>query len=103
MPSLTIAKAELLANLTMLPIPHIDSVPEPEQILALGDLLRGLAWACDRFVNAVGEELKSNAPMAIDLKNFRTPFHDSLEGYALFDVASVAEECALERNREDDL
>jgi len=101
MPSLSQAKAEMLENLTKLRIPHIDAVPEPEQILALGDLLRGVAWACDRFVASVGEELKANAPLSCDLKNFQTPFMDSLEGFALFDVASVAEECAIERHQED--
>ena len=95
-----VAVMQLIRGLAKVPAPRVDVTPTPQQIEDVGRFITDVAKLGDAFMLDVGKELKANAPTAIDLKNFKTPFFDAVDGYALWDVRTVALE--LQAQEEDE-
>ena len=91
-----VEKMRLIAALARLPVPQIDTVPTPNQVESIGDFILNVARLSDRLMRAIGGELQANATVPIKQQNFQTPFVDAVAGFALWDVACVAEELRVE-------
>ena len=85
------AKLALIAKIARLPVPRIDVTPMPEQFEAAVDFVAGFANAGDEFMQAVGAEIRTNSITGCDLSLFERPFTDAVEGFALHEIAEIAE------------
>jgi hypothetical protein len=87
-----IAHHQLIARLMSLRVPRIAGTADGPDIRALSDYLVEVADASDALVAAVGRELKAHAPSPVETALFERPFFKSLEGEALHEIATVADE-----------
>lgn len=72
-------------------------VPEGEDFRTQIASLVEIAHIVDKLVLQFGEHVREYSPYSIDLSYFRTPLKDALEGYALHEIESAAEQCEEEQ------
>jgi len=89
----------MVLELSCLNVPNIHVTPEPEEFEDTADYMVRVAQVMDRWLKAVGEEVKSNSMVRTDLTRFEDQFFSAVEGNATFEAQRSAE--AIRHEREE--
>ncbi len=100
-PSRTLDAAHhaMLARLAALRIPHIVGEADGADIRNLADHMIEIADAVDAYIEAIGRELRTNAPCEIDNSLFARPLFAAIDGNALYEAHRVADRLDEDRRR----
>jgi|SRR5581483_751191 len=87
-----IARRELIAEMAKLKVPTIGSWPEPEDFLAVKDHIIEVAQIADKWLAAIGTEIRCNATTNINMDYFASGFSDyGVNGWCLYECDKAAE------------
>jgi hypothetical protein len=93
------AHVALIRELAPLAIPKLHVNTDPEEFENVADYIVRMAAIFDRWLKAVGEDVKSSAICNVNLGMFTRQFQATVEGYATFELDRAAE--ALREEREE--
>jgi hypothetical protein len=91
---LAVAYSDLVTGFLALRAPRIPVSPDPHHLLNIADHLREIAAIVDRYIEAVGSEIKSNSNVCVDGSLFDRQLFGALDGNALFEIQRAAEAIA---------
>jgi len=97
--NLDISHQAMVARLAALRVPHIVGAADGADLRNLADHMIEVADAVDGYMEAIGRELKANAPCAIDRSLFVRPLYCAIDGNALHEMHRVAD--LLDEDRRD--
>jgi len=81
----------MVARLAALRVPHIVGEADAPDLRNLADHMIEVADAVDGYMEAIGRELKANAPCDIDRSLFVRPLYGAIDGNALYEMHRVAD------------
>lgn len=91
------AHTELLTRIAALKPKAIPTFPEPGDFIERGAHLSSIALAVDAYILAIGQDAKENMRSGFDLSLFVAPLTNAIEGNAIYELESCAEELANDR------
>ena len=89
--SLDRAHQAMVARLAALRVPHIVGEADGPDLRNLADHMIEVADAVDAYMEAIGGELRANAPCDIDRSLFVRPLYCAIDGNALYEMHRVAD------------
>jgi hypothetical protein len=96
--ALAVAHQQMVLELSCIAIPRIFVDPEPEEFEDAADYLIRVAQVMDRWLRAVGDEIKSNASTKVDLKYFEDQFVSAINGWSTAEADKAAAALREERD-----
>jgi hypothetical protein len=98
MSHLDAAHHALVTRLAALRVPHIVGEADGADIRNLADHMIEVADGVDAYMEAIGRELRVNAPCPVDADLFARPLFAAIDGNALFEAHRVADRIDAEQN-----
>ena len=85
-------KTELLQGLSALEIPSLSPLATPGELMSVKAYLEKLAAIVDGHIEKLADEVKRSTPALIDDRWFKGILFGGLEGFALYELDSAADE-----------
>jgi len=95
------AHVTLIRELAPLAVPKLHVNTDPEEFENVADYIVRVSGIFDRWLKAVGEDVKSSAVCNVNLGMFTGQFQATVEGYATFELDRAAESLREEREEMD--
>lgn len=83
---IAMAHLTMVAKLAAIKPPRIYVSPTPDEFGAVADYIEAVARIMDEWHLLVGEEVKSNSTVRIDMTLFTDVFRDATEGLSVFEA-----------------
>lgn len=86
------AHYQLIRELAAIGVPHaISATPRPGEFEAVGDYVRDVTNAADRWYRSIGAEAVSNSTTGMQLDLFEGSFFGAVDGFGLWAIEREAE------------
>lgn len=95
--ALAVIHQQMVLELSNMTVPRIHVDPEPEEFEDTADYILRVSQVMDRWLKAVGEEVRSNACVRVDLTVFEEQFEGAVQGNATHECDRVAGALHAER------
>src|SRR3954462_2699263 len=89
--------AKLVAALAAVTAPRIYVNPEPDEFKAVGAYIVAVAEQVDKWLLAVGHEVRCNSTAGTDMACFTDIVRDAVEGFAVYECTKAARQVKEDR------
>ena len=79
-------------------LPSFSTFPVPQEFTAFRDCLTQATAVFDEIIAAIGHEVQDNSPCCVDIKLFRSPCSDAVDGNALWEIERAMEATIEDHN-----
>lgn len=86
------AKQELLRKLFALDVPKLSHCADPDELMNMKAHLEKVCEAVDAYVAKLGEQAQLATTAYMDDRHFQQPMFSALDGNALYELESAAEQ-----------